>query len=369
DSKGVFAAVDKVIEIGLDPHRFAEDLLTRLRDLIIVAAVPEAIHDHLVDVAQDQGERLTSQARSLGPGELTRAAEVIATGLTEMRGTTAPRLHLELMCARVLLPGADVNGRGIHARLDRLERRLSMAEMPVDESTVTLPKLTAPVRQAAPALPDQAANDLAVAPTPVEPIPSSPVKPSADDEVQAIAPVSQPVASQSTAGMGTADLRSLWPKILDEVKGTRRFTWILLSQNAQVIEVKDGALTLGMANAGARESFARGGSVDILKQAIITTIGADLHIETVLMPAAEAEKKANVPPQAPAPAPEPPPAAAEARRKIQPTRMPGSTVEAEPTAEPSRDDETLPDTEDIAELLRSQLGATLIEAADEGEPL
>ncbi|MDR1427765.1 MAG: DNA polymerase III subunit gamma and tau, partial [Bifidobacteriaceae bacterium] len=90
DPRGVFAAVDKVIEIGLDPHRFAEDLLTRLRDLIIVAAVPEAIHDHLVDVAQDQGERLTHQARSLGPGELTRAAEVIATGLTEMRGTTAP---------------------------------------------------------------------------------------------------------------------------------------------------------------------------------------------------------------------------------------------------------------------------------------
>ena len=79
-------------------------------------------------MAPDQAERLSSQAASLGAGELTRAAEVIATGLTDMRGTTAPRLHLELMCARVLLPGADVDDRGLHARLDRLERRIGVTK-------------------------------------------------------------------------------------------------------------------------------------------------------------------------------------------------------------------------------------------------
>ena len=128
DAGGVFACVDKVIEVGQDPRRFAEDLLRRLRDLLIVAAVPDALTSGLVDVAPDQAERLSSQAASLGAGELTRAAEVIATGLTEMRGTTAPRLHLELMCARVLLPGADVDDRGLHARLDRLERRVGVSE-------------------------------------------------------------------------------------------------------------------------------------------------------------------------------------------------------------------------------------------------
>ena len=128
DAGGVFACVDKVIEVGQDPRRFAEDLLRRLRDLLIVAAVPDALTSGLVDVAPDQAERLSSQAASLGAGELTRAAEVIATGLTEMRGTTAPRLHLELMCARVLLPGADVDDRGLHARLDRLERRIGVTE-------------------------------------------------------------------------------------------------------------------------------------------------------------------------------------------------------------------------------------------------
>ncbi len=126
DAAAVFACVDKVIEAGQDPRRFAEDLLRRLRDLLIVAAVPDALSSGLVDVAPDQAERLSSQAASLGPGELTRAAEVIAAGLTDMRGTTAPRLHLELMCARVLLPGADVDDRGIHARLDRLERRIGV---------------------------------------------------------------------------------------------------------------------------------------------------------------------------------------------------------------------------------------------------
>ena len=126
DAGGVFSCVDKVIEVGQDPRRFAEDLLRRLRDLVIVAAVPDALTSGLVDAAGDQGERLSSQAAALGPGELTRAAEVLAVGLTEMRGTTAPRLHLELMCARVVLPGADVDGRGIHARLDRIERRLGV---------------------------------------------------------------------------------------------------------------------------------------------------------------------------------------------------------------------------------------------------
>ncbi|MFZ2625745.1 MAG: DNA polymerase III subunit gamma and tau, partial [Propionibacterium sp.] len=121
DAKGVFGTVDKVIETGQEPRRFAEDFLQRLRDLVIVAQVPDAISSGLIDAPADQAERFEHQAAGLGAGELTRAAEVIATGLTQMRGTTAPRLHLELMCARVLLPGADVGDRGVHARLDRLE--------------------------------------------------------------------------------------------------------------------------------------------------------------------------------------------------------------------------------------------------------
>jgi len=126
DAHEVFATIDKVMDMGQDPRRFAEDLLRRMRDLVILAAVPDAVNNRLIDVSPEQGERLAHQTAAMGAGELTRAAEVLATGLTQMRGTTAPRLHLELMCSRILLPDADTDERGVHARLDRLERRVGI---------------------------------------------------------------------------------------------------------------------------------------------------------------------------------------------------------------------------------------------------
>ena len=110
-----------------DPRRFTEDLLRRLRDLVIVAAVPDAPATGLLDVPQDAGERLVAQAARFGSVELSRAADIVAAGLTEMRGATAPRLLLELICARVLLPGADDTSDGVMARLDRIERRLDVS--------------------------------------------------------------------------------------------------------------------------------------------------------------------------------------------------------------------------------------------------
>ncbi|WP_344021145.1 DNA polymerase III subunit gamma and tau, partial [Kribbella jejuensis] len=126
DSAAVFETVEKVIETGQDPKRFAEDLLRRLRDLVILSAVPTAVMSGLIDAAEDQGERLQTQAAGIGPAELTRAADIVAAGLLEMRGATAPRLQLELICAKVLLPGADDSTNGIQARLDRIERRLTI---------------------------------------------------------------------------------------------------------------------------------------------------------------------------------------------------------------------------------------------------
>ena len=126
DGASVFAVMDRVIETGQDPRRFAEDLLRRLRDLVIITAVPDAAATGLIDVAEDAGERLVSQAARFGAAELSRAADLVATGLTEMRGATAPRLLLELICARVLLPGADHGTDGVMARLDRLERRVAI---------------------------------------------------------------------------------------------------------------------------------------------------------------------------------------------------------------------------------------------------
>lgn len=419
DAQGVFAAVDRVIEVGQDPRRFAEDLLRRLRDLIIVAAVPEALSSGLVDVAGDQAERLTAQASALGPGELTRAAEVIAVGLTEMRGTTAPRLHLELMCARVLLPGADVDGRGVHARLDRLERRLSMGATATDEpdpgravepGSAGEPARNAPASRRAEAPVPRPVTDTPAGVRTVEPVetpapettppweepateplperqptrnaapdaqphepgtppqspPGRPSRKSPEEQTAAPPPAAAPSEGSAPSGLGTADLRRFWPQILENVKNRRRFTWILLSQNSQVVEVRDGVLTLGLSNAGARDSFGRGGSPDVLREAILEVLGAALHINPIVDAAAEPSPlREEAPPRSPA-SPARSAAAEQARANLRPTRSQATPAEPEPEVEPSRDDDVV--AEDAAsadELMMKHLGAELIAEDDD----
>ncbi|HEX7212234.1 MAG TPA: DNA polymerase III subunit gamma and tau [Propionibacteriaceae bacterium] len=367
DAGGVFACVDKVIEVGQDPRRFAEDLLRRLRDLLIVAAVPDALTSGLVDVAPDQAERLSSQAASLGAGELTRAAEVIATGLTEMRGTTAPRLHLELMCARVLLPGADVDDRGLHARLDRLERRIGVTEgaparAPTSSPSISVPAEPAdepPSKPASPASPEPA--DLR--PEPFDKLRTAPVEGPA--ERPAASSASSPTSPAELTQLTVSDVRRLWPEVLEEVKGKRRFTWILLSQNAQVAEIRNGTLLLAMSNAGARDSFARGGSEDVLREAMVVVMGADFAVETMVDPsAAPATGAPRTPPPGEAPdAATPAPHASRARA----ANGVGIAAAEDPDTVASRDDSDLEeDAESQTELLARHLGAEIIAEEDHG---
>ncbi|HEY2193002.1 MAG TPA: DNA polymerase III subunit gamma and tau [Actinomycetospora sp.] len=124
DGAAVFGAVDRLVEAGHDPRRFAADLLQRLRDLILVQAVPDAAEKNLVDVPADELERMVDQAQRLGPAALARHAELVHTALTEMRGATAPRLLLELVCARMLLPAASASDAALVQRLEGVERRL-----------------------------------------------------------------------------------------------------------------------------------------------------------------------------------------------------------------------------------------------------
>ncbi|HEX6758325.1 MAG TPA: DNA polymerase III subunit gamma and tau [Propionibacteriaceae bacterium] len=363
DAGGVFACVDKVIEVGQDPRRFAEDLLRRLRDLVIVAAVPDALTSGLVDVAADQAERLTTQAASLGAGELTRAAEVIATGLTDMRGTTAPRLHLELMCARVLLPAADVDDRGLHARLDRLERRIG----------VTSSSNPAPARPSVTPAPSPPIANVTPPPTVPETTPSMPPHPPRGESPSAAASTSEPVAAavpaqgtqsvttEAQVGLSVTDVRRLWPDVLEEVKGKRRFTWILLSQNARVAELRKGTLLLAMSNPGARDSFARGGNEDVLREAIVVVMGADFAIETMVDPSATPSAGASRAPRAEQ-APTAPDSAA--------TRVTNGAQNAraeDPDELASRDDSDLTeDAQSHTELLARHLGAEIIAEEDHG---
>ncbi|MCT1828691.1 DNA polymerase III subunit gamma and tau [Brevibacterium luteolum] len=133
DGAAVFRVVDRVIESGQDPRRFVEDLLERFRDLVVVGAAPEAAASFLPEVPSDRLERLVQQARSFGQAELSRAADLFNTGLSEMSGATSPRLQLELICARVLLPAAEKSRRSTLSRVERIERRIGMG------ATGTLP--------------------------------------------------------------------------------------------------------------------------------------------------------------------------------------------------------------------------------------
>ena len=165
DGAAVFRAVNRVMEGGHDPRRFAADLLDRFRDLIVLAAVPGAGQTGLLDLPADRLDRMTEQAGRFGQAELTRAAEIISEGLIQMRGTTSPRLLLELTCAQILLPASSSGEKALLARLERLERRLEGAE-PGETSAAHQHAAPATTQHApATAQPPQAATEHAPAAT------------------------------------------------------------------------------------------------------------------------------------------------------------------------------------------------------------
>ncbi len=177
DAATVFRAVDRVIQTGHDPRRFVEDLLERFRDLIIVQAMPESAQTVLRGMPADQIARLQNQAHNLGASELSRAADVTNTALTEMTGATSPRLHLELLCARILLPSSEETERGIAARIDRVERRLNYAGNDVGAPVrVSEPGTPAPA-PAGPAVSSVAGPDAGRSPAPQAAPPAAPAAP------------------------------------------------------------------------------------------------------------------------------------------------------------------------------------------------
>ena len=147
DSNTVFHVVDQVIQSGQDPERFVQDLLERFRDVVIVKAAPEQATGILHGMPADQLRRLEAQAQQLGPAEVSRAADITAAALTQMSGATSPRLHLELLMARLMLPATDETERGLAARIDRLERRIEYGGVP---EAATSSSSTAPIPQTAP---------------------------------------------------------------------------------------------------------------------------------------------------------------------------------------------------------------------------
>ena len=266
DGATLFKAIDRVIESGHDPRRFTQDFLERLRDLIIVGAVEESASQILREIPEDQLQRMRAQASIIGTANLIRSADIVAAGLTQMRGATAPRLMLELICGRILLPGSD--DVGLISRIERLELRenISIPQPVAAKTEVKAEPKAAPVKESAKEVVKEEAK--------------AEIKEEVKAPIRAAAPT--PNANKPTGPIDAAALRRFWPEIIENVKKRRRLTWSLLSSSAHVLSVDENAITIGIVNAGARDSFTRSGSEDILRAAFIDVTGLDLKIECVV---------------------------------------------------------------------------------------
>ena len=317
DGATLFKTVDRVIESGHDPRRFTQDLLERLRDLMIVDALDATNANSILrELPDDQLERMRVQAQNIGQASLSRAADIAAEGLTQMRGATAPRLILELICGRILLPMGDTSESGLLARIERLERvesiapqarildtqspslrsqdargsgtlspslrshaQLSQTSSPVEPAVNKedyVSAATAEAKRAPKAETTKPINDAA-------PVTSKEVKEA--DGAKALSEA-QGFASQTSerSTFDVAGLRRLWPDVIENVKKRRRLTWSLLSASAQILGVDEKIITIGIVNAGARDSFIRSESEEILRQAFIEVVGLDRRIECTVDP-------------------------------------------------------------------------------------
>jgi DNA polymerase-3 subunit gamma/tau len=291
DGATLFKTVDRVIESGHDPRRFTQDLLERLRDLMIVDALEATNANSILrELPDDQLERMRVQAKNIGQASLSRAADIAAEGLTQMRGATAPRLILELICGRILLPIGDASELGLLARIERLERVESIAPQPriADPASNSLRSHTHLDQNSSDA-PKQADPADYVSPATAEAKREVPAKPAKAADVAEVVSAASSSANQSAAPkkidtIDVAGLRRLWPDVIENVKKRRRLTWSLLSASAQILGVDDKNITIGIVNSGARDSFVRSESDEILRQAFIEVVGLDRRIEVTVDP-------------------------------------------------------------------------------------
>lgn len=260
DTATLFKTIDLLVESGHDPRRFAFDLLERLRDLVIVDALADQAATVLRGYPQDQLTRMASQASRIGSASLNRAAALLAEGLTAMRGATPARLILELVAGKITIAQGDSSDTGLISRLERLERQsgFDVASAPA----------AAPIQKVNKAEPKAEPKAIKEEPKQVK---SEPVK-----------------SEKAPSSADIAALRRMWPDVIESVKRRRRLTWSLISASAQILSVDEKQITIGIVNAGARDSFIRSESEQILIDAFDEVTGIRRKIEVVVDPSTSA---------------------------------------------------------------------------------
>jgi DNA polymerase-3 subunit gamma/tau len=295
DSAAAFTSVDSVIQSGQDPRQFVEDILERLRDLILVNSVGVEAKTILRGVSDDLLEKMRVQAGRFGAAELTHSATVVRDSLQTMSGATSPKLHLELMVGRVLVPAADVSEVGALSRIERLERRMGVGG--ADAAVAAVP--AAPTAAPAPAT---------TAAAPVKATPSS------------------------VPALTTAQFKDSWNAILSLVEKESKTAWVI-AYTLQVIDYTDEVLTLRFASQHDLETFKTSGAApDILRRAIQTELGVTVKFKPSV-------------PEASSPSSPPSPPASD---KTTPIAVVAEVV-AEPQPEPTPEPETVATPEPAAE--------------------
>lgn len=309
DAAAAFPAIDRVVQTGQDPRRFVDDLLERLRDLIVIAAVGDGASAVLRGLAEDELARMRTQATAYGAARLSRTADVVSAALDDMAGATSPRLHLELMIARVL----SAAGQGAAAPVAAAP--VAAAPAPAAPARVS-PGPSAAVSTAAIAEPAEAprpaaAASAASAPAPVvEPVEA----PAAPAPVEASAPApAEPVAKPASVPSGPVDIdriRSSWPAILTRLEGVSRMSWLLVTTVQPLdFDATSEVLTIGFAGqqdvAKFKGTTPGDGASDHLRTAIDQELGVRVKYRPApLPPTVLAEAAAPAPVRtAPKPAP------------------------------------------------------------------
>jgi DNA polymerase-3 subunit gamma/tau len=354
DGAAAFATIERVVEAGHDPRRFASDLLERLRDLIILQQVPDAAAKGLLDAPDDQLERMAQQSRRFGPATLSRCADIVHNGLIEMRGTTAPRLLLELITARMLLPGADDSSGALLQRLERMERRLGAAPGAAGSTADGPPPPSASRPATEP--PSRAGATPAVSATPAaSATPTAPAAAATGVSAQASAASlaerpgtpTTPGAGPAARGTATTDaapgavdaaaVRRVWDEIVTMV-GRRSKRAAALVREATVRDVDGNMLVLVFRHAVHAEMLAA--SPDVLAEAVYEVLGGRWQIRCEVggdqraaqnpNPQAQRAEASAARPGAPAPRSAPRPAAAPAADEDWPTpARPGGAAGAD----------------------------------------
>jgi DNA polymerase-3 subunit gamma/tau len=350
DGTSVYGTVDRLVEAGHDPRRFASDLLTRLRDLVMLRAVPQAAERGLVAAPEDELSRMRAQAERIQPGTLTRYAEIVHNGLIEMRGATAPRLLVELLCARMLLPAASSTDAAVLQRLEGLERRLTLApaSAPAPAAIAAAPSAAAPAAAppVAPPVAQQEASQRTfqrpsrpeadqAAPTPA-PAPQAPASqalaPQAAAPTSAAAPTPEPAAPAQPAAANTAvdstAVRQIWPELLSHV-GQRSKPTLALLLNATVHTVEGDTLVLSMPTVGLARQLNQESRAEHIRATLHDLLSGQWQVRCVHGDGG-AGGAPSQPPRRTPPPPEPP------RQVSQPTRQAAQAAQAAPPQQPQR---------------------------------